>query len=76
MFYKTVLKNTYKDNLVSNIKLKNRNQTFITQCCNELKKYGNTICFYLWQVQEIQKKTSVVFTYNDGYYFVERSDEL
>ena len=76
MFYKTVLKNTYKDNLVSNIKLKNRNQTFITQCIKELKKNGHTICFYLWQVQEIQKKMKVAVSENDGYYFVERSDEL
>lgn len=74
MFYKTVLKNTYKDNLVSNIKLKNRNQTFITQCCNELKKYGNTICFYSWQVEEIQKKMQVKVVENDGYYFIEVAD--
>ena len=71
MFYKAVLKNTYKDNLVTKNKCRNRNQTFITQCCNELKKYGNTICFYLWQVEEIQKKMQVKVVENDGYYFVE-----
>lgn len=74
MFYKTVLKNTYKDNLVTKNKCRNRNQTFITQCIKELKKNGHTICFYLWQVQEIQKKMKVAVSENDGYYFVEVAD--
>lgn len=71
MFYKTTFENTYKDNLVVKHKSKNRNQTFITQCIKELKKNGHTICFYLWQIEEIQKKMKVKVVENDGYYFVE-----
>lgn len=50
-----------------------RDKTFITSCKNELIKFGNTICFEKWQVDELQRifDNSLVCERIDGLYFVE-----
>ena len=53
-----------------NLVTKNREQTFITNCCKELRKKGRTICFNYWQVEELQKKFDYKLKVkNNGWYY-------
>ena len=47
----------------------NRERSFITGCINELRKIGFTVCFEMWQLEEIKKHLKISYSLkNDTYY--------
>lgn len=52
-------------------KTNNRNNTFITSCVKDLKKKGETYCYYEWQIEEIKKRfNNILILKNDNYYII------
>lgn len=51
--------------------LDNHSKTFLTDCANELKSKGTTICFKKWQIDELRKKfPDLKVEKKEGWYYV------
>lgn len=53
-------------------KTNNRERTFITNCINELKQTGASVCFELWQIEEIKKHIEIEVDHVDSIYYLRR----
>lgn len=53
----------------------NRERTFITNCINELKQKGQSVCFELWQIEEIKKHIAIEINEVDNIYYLRRKGD-
>lgn len=47
-----------------------RERSFISSCIKELKSIGYTICFEMWQLEEIKKHLNISYTLKHDTYYV------